>query len=61
MYTYNGADILINVAAWPKSRLHHYQALARARAIENQIFFSLSSNLPLRQAAYPVTAYPALL
>ena len=39
MYTYNGADILINVAAWPKSRLHHYQALARARAIENQIFF----------------------
>ena len=39
MYTYNGADILINVAAWPKSRLHHYQTLARARAIENQIFF----------------------
>ena len=38
-YTYSGADILINVAAWPKTRLHHYQTLARARAIENQIFF----------------------
>ena len=38
-YTYSGADVLINVAAWPKTRLHHYQALARARAVENQIFF----------------------
>ena len=38
-YTFAGADILINVAAWPKTRLHHYQALARARAIENQSFF----------------------
>lgn len=38
-YTFSGADILVNVAAWPKTRLHHYQTLARARAIENQIFF----------------------
>lgn len=38
-YTFSGADILINVAAWPKTRLHHYQSLARARAVENQIFF----------------------
>ena len=38
-YTYSDAEILINVAAWPKSRLHHYHLLARARAIENQIFF----------------------
>ena len=38
-YTFSGADILINVAAWPKTRLHHYQALARARAVENQSFF----------------------
>lgn len=38
-YTYSGADILINVAAWPKTRLHHYQTLARARAVENQCFF----------------------
>lgn len=37
-YTYSGADILVNVAAWPKTRLHHYQTLVRARAIENQIF-----------------------
>lgn len=37
-YALNGAEILINVAAWPKTRLHHYQTLVRARAIENQIF-----------------------
>lgn len=37
-YTLNGADILINVSAWPKTRLHHYQTLVRARAVENQIF-----------------------
>ena len=39
LYTFSGADILVNVAAWPKTRLHHYQSLARARAIENQSFF----------------------
>ena len=38
-YTFSDADILVNVAAWPKTRLHHYQSLAKARAIENQIFF----------------------
>ena len=37
-YALNGADVLINVAAWPKTRLHHYKTLVRARAIENQIF-----------------------
>ena len=37
-YIFNGADILVNVAAWPKTRLHHYQTLVRARAVENQIF-----------------------
>ncbi len=34
--------------------LHYYSPF------RNQIFFSLSSNLPLRQSAYPVTVYPAL-
>jgi predicted amidohydrolase len=37
-YAYNGADILINVAAWPLSRRLHWESLTRARAIENQSF-----------------------
>lgn len=37
-YAYAGADILVNVAAWPLSRKHHWQTLSRARAIENQSF-----------------------
>ncbi len=37
-YTFAGADILINVAAWPKTRPHHWINLQKARAIENQSF-----------------------
>ena len=37
-YSQNGAKILVNMAAWPKSRPHHWQVLQRARAIENQAF-----------------------
>lgn len=37
-YAYGGADILVNVAAWPLSRKVHYETLARARAIENQSY-----------------------
>ncbi len=37
-YSYGGADILVNVAAWPKSRKLHWQSLSVARAIENQSF-----------------------
>lgn len=38
VYTYNGADILINMAAWPKTRKNHWITLQKARAIENQSF-----------------------
>ncbi|CAG46050.1 Carbon-nitrogen hydrolase [Francisella tularensis subsp. tularensis FSC198] len=34
----NDYDILINVACWPESRRQHWQALLKARAIENQAF-----------------------
>ncbi len=37
-YSLNGADILVNVAAWPKSRKNHWVTLQKARAIENQSF-----------------------
>lgn len=37
-YRKAGADLLINMAAWPKSRPVHWEALAKARAIENQCF-----------------------
>lgn len=37
-YAYGGADILINVAAWPLSRRLHWESLTRARAIENQSY-----------------------
>ncbi len=38
-YALNGADLLINTAAWPLSRENHWNSLAKARAIENQSFF----------------------
>jgi omega-amidase len=34
----DGADIIVLVAAWPESRILHFTALARARAIENQCY-----------------------
>lgn len=33
-----GADLLINMAAWPMSRATHWESLTKARAIENQCF-----------------------
>lgn len=37
-YRKAGADLLINMAAWPMSRAVHWEALSKARAIENQCF-----------------------
>lgn len=37
-YRKAGADVLVNMAAWPKSRAVHWKALSKARAIENQCF-----------------------
>lgn len=37
-YRKAGADLLINMAAWPLSRAIHWEALTKARAIENQCF-----------------------
>jgi len=37
-YRQAGADVLINMAAWPMKRAVHWEALSKARAIENQCF-----------------------
>lgn len=37
-YRKAGADMLINMAAWPLGRAEHWYSLAKARAIENQCF-----------------------
>ena len=37
-YVLGGARVLANCAAWPRAREAHWQALLRARAIENQCF-----------------------
>lgn len=34
-----GAEVLINVAAWPRKRADHWDWLTRVRAVENQAFF----------------------
>jgi predicted amidohydrolase len=33
-----GAEIVVMPAAWPRPRIEHWQLLARARALENQVF-----------------------
>ena len=38
-YRKSGADILVNMAAWPKSRKIHWDSLTTARAVENQSYF----------------------
>ena len=37
-YRKAGADLLINMAAWPKTRAIHWESLSKARAVENQCF-----------------------
>lgn len=39
LYAFNDADIIVNMAAWPKAFVDEYVTLAKARAIENQLIF----------------------
>lgn len=38
-YAKKTADLMINMAAWPMGRAIHWEALAKARAVENQTYF----------------------
>lgn len=38
-YAFNGADIMVNMAAWPSAFVDEYVTLSKARAIENQVYF----------------------
>lgn len=38
-YAMKGAEIVLSPSAFPYPKLHHWKALTRARAIENQLFF----------------------
>lgn len=37
-YRKSGADVLVNMAAWPLSRRIHWDSLTQARAVENQTY-----------------------
>ena len=43
--TLEGADLLFVVAQWPSARTMHLETLARARAIENQMFLALCNSV----------------
>ena len=38
-YRKAGADLIVNMAAWPLGRKNHWLSLTRARAVENQCYF----------------------
>ncbi len=40
-----GTELLFVVAQWPESRIMHLETLARARAIENQMFLALCNSV----------------
>ena len=43
--TLEGVDLLLVVAQWPVKRTMHLETLARARAIENQMFLALCNSV----------------
>lgn len=39
LYAFNGADFVVNMAAWPLGFYDEYETLLHSRAIENQMYF----------------------
>ncbi|MBD3189659.1 MAG: hypothetical protein GF308_03400 [Candidatus Heimdallarchaeota archaeon] len=52
-----GAEILITPAAWPVSRIHHFNLLAQARALENTCFHIAVNRLGIEEEP-KLTRYP---
>ena len=42
-YAFKGVDFIVNMAAWPEAFADEYVTLAKARAIENQLYFLTSA------------------
>lgn len=40
LYGKQGADLILNIANWPVTRIEHWRTLLKARAIENQCFMA---------------------
>ncbi len=45
LQAFAGARVLLLVAQWPQSRIAHWEALLRARAIENQAFVAAANRV----------------
>ncbi|WP_084813350.1 D-glycero-beta-D-manno-heptose 1-phosphate adenylyltransferase [Desulfogranum japonicum] len=60
---YQGAQIVMVSAQWPKIRLDHWQTLLRARAIENQVFLMAANGCgtsgPLELAGHSMLISPS--
>lgn len=53
MASENKPDMLVNLSAWPKTRCVQYEAMAKARAIENQSYFlALSQTGLIKNGVY---------
>ncbi len=59
--TLAGISILFLPAAWPQTRLFHWQTLIRARAIENQIFIAACNEAGLGPHDTPLAGHSAII
>jgi predicted amidohydrolase len=53
--TKQGAEILITTAAWPAQRIHHFNLLAEARALENTCYHIAVSRIGIEKTNVEVT------
>jgi len=51
-YAVKGAEVLFVSAEWPASRIEHWEALLRARAIENQMYVIACNRCGMTEGTY---------
>jgi len=54
-------DCLIYVASWPKPRIHHWQTLTKARAIENQCYVLAVNRLGVDENNFEYNGHSAAI